>query len=325
MLYHNTICNKITLQKERPMSPRFLMSVSAIALLLMSAPARAEFNVITSIKPVQSLVAAVMQGVGTPGLIVEATGSPHNYSLKPSKAAELQSASVVFWIGHELESFLEKPIESLGSNAKAVSLLDIEGLIKLPPREGNGFDPHMQEGEEVHEEGHEEVDAHIWLDPENAKRIVNVIAKTLSEADGAHAATYTANAASTNAKIDALETELESQLTPLHGKGFIVFHDAYQYFEKRFGLQAAGAITINPENPPGAAGIIELKKRIADGKATCVFAEPQFDNKLVGIITEGTAVKSAVLDPLGAALQPGPELYGNLMRDLAKSLVSCLT
>lgn len=299
----------------------------AVALLLGSTAAQAEIKVMASIKPVHSLVASVMQGVGTPGLIVDGAGSPHTYSLKPSEAAALEQAQVVFWIGHELESFLEKPLETLASKAMAVSLLDVDGLTKLPPREGNGFDAHEEkaegEGEGEHDHG-EEVDAHIWLDPANAELMVSEIARTLSKTDPANAKIFAANATSKIAELKKLATDIEAETTPLKGKGFIVFHDAYQYFEKRFGLSATGAISINPENPPGAAGIAELRKRVADGKAICILAEPQFDNKLVQVIAEGSAIKSAVLDPLGANLEPGPALYDTLLRDMAKSLRACL-
>jgi zinc transport system substrate-binding protein len=296
--------------------------VFATLLLLSTSAAWANVKVMVSIKPIHSLVAQVMQGVGTPGLIVDGAGSPHTYSLKPSQAAELQQAQVVFWVGHELESFLEKPLQSLGGNAKIISLLDIEGLTKLPPREGNGFDPHVHEGEEKHD--HEEIDGHIWLDPNNAIVMLNEISRVLSEADPTNADKYKTNAASSMQDLLSLESEIQKQMLPLKGKGFIVFHDAYHYFENRFGLAATGAISINPENPPGAAGIAELQKRISDGQAICIFSEPQFDTKLVDVLAEGTAAKSAVLDPLGARLEAGRTLYRSLMLGLATSLKDCL-
>ena len=278
--------------------------------------------------------------------------SPHTYSMKPTDAAALEQAQVIFWVGHELEAFLEKPLEALGSKARAVSLIDSEGIKTMPPREGNGFDAHEEHGAEEEaghdhekkaEEGHdhdhenekkaeachdhdhdEEVDAHVWLDPNNAKAMLSAIANTLSEVDAANAATYKANAEKTAAKLDALATEIEASIAPAKGKGFIVFHDAYHYFEKRFGVSASGAISIHPENPPGAKGIAEIRQRIADGKVACVFAEPQFDNKLVNVILEGSSVKAATLDPIGATLEPGPALYETLLRDLSQSLVQCL-
>lgn len=299
------------------------LAIALAALLASTSLVRADVKVIASIKPVHSLVASVMQGVGTPGLIVGGSNSPHTYALKPSDADALQKADVIFWIGHELEAFLEKPMEALGGNAKSVSLLDASGITKLSPREGNGFDPDAHEdGGEAH--AGEEADAHIWLDPENAKVILTLIAETLSKADAANAETYKINAKNTAASLDAMSAEIVASIEPAKGKGFIVFHDAYHYFENRFGVKASGAISINPENPPGAQGIAALQKRIADGNVRCVFAEPQFDNTLVKLVIEGSNVKSAILDPEGANLEPGPALYEALLRDMAKSLVQCL-
>jgi zinc transport system substrate-binding protein len=295
--------------------------VALAALLASSSVATAQVKVIASIKPIHSLVASVMQGVGTPGLIVSGSNSPHTYSLKPSDAEALQKAEVIFWVGPELEAFLQKPLEALGQNATQVSLLQVKGIETLVAREGNGFDADQDEGE-VHVKG--ELDGHIWLDPENAKAMLKAIAETLSAADKANAAVYTSNAETAAASIDTLSAEIATTVAPAKGKGFIVFHDAYHYFENRFGVKASGAISINPENPPGAQGIAELQKRVADGKVKCVFAEPQFDNKLVNLIIEGSNVESAILDPEGATINPGPALYETVLRNLAKSLQQCL-
>lgn len=304
------------------MQSKLLFSASAGFLVASCVAAFADVTVMASIKPVHSLVASVMEGAGKPGLIVDGAGSPHTYTLKPSQAADIEQAKVVFWIGHELEGFLEKPLQALGSKATTISLLDVAAITKLPPREGNGFDAHADEAEHEHE--HEEIDGHIWLDPANAETMVKEIARVLSEADPGNTKIYAANAAAKIADLQSLAIEIQAEVARVQGKGFIVFHDAYQYFEKRFGLSATGAISINPENPPGVAGIVGLRKRITDGKATCIFAEPQFDNKLVQVIAEGSTIKSAVLDPLGATLEPGPALYDKLLRDMAQSLRACL-
>ncbi len=297
------------------------LTLALAALLVSTSLASADVNVIASIKPIHSLVASVMQGVGTPGLIVSGNNSPHTYSLKPTDAEALQQAQVIFWVGPELEAFLQKPLEALGQDATQVGLLKAKGVTVLPARVGNGFDPDIDEGE-VHVEG--EMDGHIWLDPENAKVMVKVIAETLSAADASNAGTYKANAEKTVAELDRLSAEIAATVAPAKGKGFIVFHDAYHYFENRFGVKAYGAISINPENPPGAEAITALRQRISDGKVQCVFAEPQFDNKLVNVIIEGSNVKSAILDPEGASLEPGPALYESVLRDLSKSLAQCL-
>jgi zinc transport system substrate-binding protein len=287
-------------------------------------------NVIASIKPIHSLVAAVMKGAGEPALIVEGAGSPHTYSLKPSQAAALQDADVVFWVGEELEAFLQKPIETIGTHTKAVELIQAPGLETLPLREGGTFEPHHHDGEEhAHEEGHDhghdEIDMHAWLDPQNAKALANEIASTLGKADPANAALYKANADNLDMKLDELTDEITTSLAPVSGKGFIVFHDGYQYFEHRFGLSAAGSITIAPEVMPGAERLTQIRAKVKELGATCVFAEPQFEPKLVSVAIEGTDARSAMLDPLGATLQPGPDLYFDLLHAMANSIRSCLS
>jgi zinc transport system substrate-binding protein len=299
-----------------------LRFASALVVLLASTTlAFAEVKVMASIKPVHSLVAQVMQGVATPGLIVDGNNSPHTYSLKPSDAEALQQAQVIFWVGQGLEAFLTKPIETLGDKAMSVSLMDVPGLTLLPVREGKDFDKDEHQGE-VHT--HDAADPHIWLDPENAKSMLKTIAATLSKVDAVNAKTYQTNAENAAAKIDQLSVEILPATAALKGKGFIVFHDAYHYYENRFGLSATGAIFIHPENPPGAKAIAQMKQRVAEKNVACVFAEPQFDNKLINVIIEGTTVKSTTLDPIGAQLDAGPRLYEDLLRNVTKSFVTCL-
>jgi zinc transport system substrate-binding protein len=297
--------------------------VWAFLLVASSTFASAEIRVMASIKPIHSLVASVMQGAGSPGLIVAGNNSPHNYVLKPSDAKALQRADVIFWVDHSFEAFLEKPISSLGSKATVVALLNAAGVKTLAVRDGNGFDKQKDEGE--HEHGDGEVDGHIWLDPENAKAIVQVVANVLAEKEPGNAKLYRDNAATTITRLNQLSKNIAADVTPLKGKGFIVFHDAYHYFEKRFGLSATGAISLHPESPPGAKGIAAIRQRVADGRVQCVFAEPQFDNAMVATVLEGTTVKSATLDPEGATLDPGPALYETVMRNLANNLKDCLS
>jgi zinc transport system substrate-binding protein len=281
----------------------------------------AEVKVLASIKPIHSLVAAVMEGVATPGLIVGGNNSPHTYALKPKDAEALQQADIIFWVGPSLEAFLVKPLDSLAGKARMISLIEAPGVHTLALREGNGFDADTDEVE-VHNAG--EADGHIWLDPQNAKFMARHIAIILTAMDTPNAKVYIANAQKLSIKLDALSQEITEQVGPVQNKGFIVFHDAYHYFEKRFGLQATGAISIHPESTPGAASIAAIKKRISDGKVTCVFAEPQFDDALITTILEGTTVKSATLDPEGANLEPGPALYETVLRNIAKNLSDCL-
>jgi len=307
---------------------------------LTAAPARAESpKVVASIGPVHSLVAAVMAGVGAPTLLVPPAASPHTFALKPSDAKSLQNADVVFWVGENLEGFLRKPLKTLSKKAMVVELAEAKGVTLLDRREGGAWEEeaHADKGHgHKHSRGpgkkgrrahdHEEgKDMHIWLDPANARAMVAAIAKALGERDPANKEKYAANATATVARLEVLEQDLRTKLAPVAKVPYLVFHDAYHYFEKRFGLNAVGSITVNPENPPGAKRIAELHAKAQGLKVACVFAEPQFNPKVVKTIVEGTSVRTGVLDPDGGAgLTPGPELYFDLMNKLADSLVQCL-
>jgi zinc transport system substrate-binding protein len=297
--------------------------LTALAFVAFTVPAMAEVpKVVATTKPVYSLVAAVMGDLGTPGLIVKGAASPHTYSLRPSDAANLESADVVFWTGHGLELFLEDSIETLAPRATIVALSANPSIELLPVREGGAFEPH-DDDEHEHDE-HGEKDMHFWLDPVNAIFMVNHIADTLSAADPEHTQTYLDNAKAEVARLDQLIADTEVKLAPVRDKPFIVFHDAYQYFEHRFGLNVAGSITVTPESLPGAQRVSELHTKVASAGAACVFAEPQFEPAVVNTIIEGTAAKSGTLDPEGAGLNEGPDLYERLIIGLADSLIDCL-
>jgi zinc transport system substrate-binding protein len=291
------------------------------AIPLFAIPALAEVKVVASIKPVHSLVAAVMQGVGEPSLIVGGAGSPHNFSLKPSQAAELQDADLVFWMGEGLEAFLDKPLRTLGAGAKTVELIETPGLHTLKFREGGAFEAHDDEEDEAHDE----IDMHVWLDPVNAKVLAKAIEEALAAADPDNAATYRANATALDAKLDALVTDISGELETVRDKRFVVFHDGYHYFENRFGVTAAGSLTVTPDVMPGAERVAEIQGTIARLGVTCVFSEPQFEPRLIAIVTEGTGARLGELDPLGASLGPGPGLYFELLRAMAASIRTCLS
>ena len=305
----------------------------ALSSLGVSA-ANADVSVVTSIKPVHSLVSGVMQGVGSPTVIIEGAGSPHTYSLKPSQAKQLQDADLVFWMGDELEPFLRGPIQNIAKNAKSIKLIEAHGLKKIKFREGGMFDEHDDHDGHEHDKhakddhddhGHGEYDPHVWLDPINAKAIVHEIEEALVKADPKNAKEYKANADRIAGELDQLVKELRAQFQPVQQKGFIVFHDAYQYFEQRFGVSAIGSITVSPEVMPGAERVSELRNKIRGLKATCIFSEPQFEPKLVRTLVEGTGARAGVLDPLGASLTKGPNLYFQLVREMARSLKECLS
>ena len=462
---------------------RFVKSLILPSTLIsiLSFTAQAEINVVASVKPLHSLVSGVTEGVQKPDLIVKGAASPHTYSLKPSQAKQLEEADLVFWMGHELESFLEQPLEAIATKAKVVELIDSQGLKRLDMREGGAFDDHghddhgqgehseeghddhageghafewagifklsaedytwtfakvdgdyadpmmkmvflrtssggeegIEEQEEVAERlikqqssvrrnhdgrlipdeenayqlvfdanrnvtkmrinikkegyyafftehmpfefeagehflknvsgkdieptaqepeaghhdhhGHSGFDVHVWLDPENAKVLVQEIKEALVELDPSNAGKYEANAKNLMLKLDRLISEISVKLASSKGKGFVVFHDAYQYFEERFGMTAVGSITVSPEVVPGASRIRELKDKIVELDAHCVFSEPQFQPKIVFTVAEGTKANTGVLDPLGASIADGPELYFTLIRDMANSLQECLS
>lgn len=310
---------------------RLLAPFALLTMALLTTTAMAAPNVVASIKPVHSLVSAVMAGIGEPALIVKGSASPHTYALKPSDAGALEAADLVFWTGHGMELFLADALVTLASGATVVELADAPGIELLPLREGGAFEAHAHEEEEHdhdHDDhahaDHDEGDMHFWLDPQNARLMVAEIAASLSAADPENAAAYAANATAEQARLDALQAELAATLAPVADKPFVVFHDAYQYFETRFGLNLAGSVTVTPDVMPGAARIDELKAKVASIGATCVFAEPNFQPTIIAAIIEGSPAKAGVLDPEGSDLPEGVDLYPNLLRGLAASLVDCL-
>ena len=285
-------------------------------------------EVVVSIKPIHSLVAAVMEGIGTPSLIVAGGTSPHLYTLRPSDAERLASARIVFWIGPIFESFLAKPLTALAGRAEIVELDRAPAMTLLPAREGGPWEPHADEPAHHHankpDAADEEMDGHLWLDPANAKAIAAIAAARLATADPANAAHYRANAAVLSGRLDALDALLDERLQPLRERPFVVFHDAYQYLTRRYDLAAVGSVTVSPERPPSARRIAAIHAKVAALNAHCVFREPQFAPRLVDTVMAGTSARSAVLDPEGAALAPGPDLYFALMTKLADGLAHCL-
>ena len=313
----------------KPMNHLKSIFLASALISGISITAHAEINVVSSVKPLHSLVSGVMEGVARPDLIVKGSASPHTYSLRPSQARQLEDADLVFWMGHELESFLEQPLEAIATMAHVVELIDSSKLKKIKMREGGMFDAHAHDDHDEHEghddHGHGEFDVHVWLDPENAKVLVDEIKLALIELDPVNASKYEANSNKMNTKLDQLMDEVSNKLESDKGKGYVVFHDAYQYFEQRFGMSAVGSITVSPEVVPGANRIRELKNKINELNAHCVFSEPQFEPKLVSTVIEGTKANKGVLDPLGASINDGPELYFNLIRNMADSLHECLS
>ena len=333
-----------------PPPSRFPAAFAAATLLAcaacVSAAADPGPRVVASIKPVHSLVSAVMAGVGEPHLIMRGASSPHDFSLRPSDAAVLEEASVVFLVDEHMEATLAASIESLAGDARVVELAGAKGLIRRPLRAGGAFEEdehHHHDGHDDHghgpahgdenddreargEEstGQEPFDLHVWLDPVNGWAMTRMVAATLAEVDPANAATYDANAHELLHRLDDLTEEIGAMVAPARGEPFIVFHDGYRYFEDRFGLTAVGSAVVSPERPPGVRRIRELRDRIRTLDVTCVFDEPQFDQRLIATIVEGTPVRSGTLDPLGADVENGPDLYFTVLANMAASFRDCL-
>lgn len=312
------------------LAPKYLKPLSVLllsALLAAAASTHADAPRVTvSIQPIHSLVAGVMSGVGDPHLVVKGYGSPHAYQMRPSDAAAIFSADLVFWMGMPLESFLVKPLRNLRPPARVIALLDLEGLELLDNRHSGVWQSHRHESLEVDESARSphSRDPHAWLSPAAARRMVAAIARELGDADPDNREIYARNAAAVDGRIRLLAEELESTLAPVRQAPFIMFHDAFQYFEQSFGLQSVGAVQLQPDRAPGAARIRALREAIRDRGVRCVFREPQFQSALVDALVENTGARAAVVDPLGAEFAPGPEAWFQMMRANAEAMAACL-
>lgn len=316
-------------------------------------------RVVATIKPVHSLVAGVLGDLAKPELIIDGASSPHNYSLKPSQARALNAADIVVHVGDSVEPFMGRVIRSLPKSVEVVRLMDVDGINRLPLRTGAQFEEHDHSHGHGHDHGHghshdkkhhkhdhghdhakskdhkghkhgksdagaENLDGHIWLDPHNAKVIVDRLVAVFSKRWPEHAETFAVNGMGMYSRIELLEKNIAADMAPFKDARFIVFHDAFQYFENRFGLTASGSITVNPEVPPGAKRLSELRAGIKSQGVTCVFAEPQFNARVIETVVEGSGAQSGVLDPLGMNIESGPGLYENLLTSLARGFSSCL-
>ena len=342
--------------------------LALLSFLTTFTSANAEIKVVASIKPIHSLVSYLMDGIGKPDLIVDGYASPHGFAMKPSHAKMLQNADLIFWVGEDLENFLEKPLSSIAKKAEKIELIEIKGLQVLKFRERNIFDEHDHEHghddhgkkeddhddhghdddhgkkEDDHDHDHDdhgkkeddhddhghddhdghahgEFDPHIWLDPINAKAKLNEMAEHLIENDPKNEAKYKSNLAKALQEIDKLTIDVMTDLSS--SVSSIVFHDAYQYFEERFNVKVLGAFTVNTDVMPGAEQLAEIREIIEHDKVACVFSEPQFNPDIINAVAKDMKIKTGVLDPLGATLDPGKDLYFNLIRNMSASFKGC--
>ena len=278
-------------------------------------------EIVVSVKPLHSLVSAVAEGSHSVSLLIDGSMSPHNFALKPSHAKLLNNAKVVFYIDDQLESALKKTVRGLPKDVKVVQISKIKNLKLLSTRAGNNWE---EDGHDHHDHGHGSYDVHFWLDPNNATQIIKGIIQELSKVYPENINIYKDNAKKAIKEIKKTDLVIKTMLDSIKDKPYIVFHDAYQYFEKAYGLNAIGSILIDPELPPSPRRIINIRSKIKSLKAHCVFREPQFKAEIINTVIEDTNVKVGLLDPLGAALKPGPNMYNNLLKDISENLKTCL-
>lgn len=269
-----------------------------------------------------------MHGVASAELLLKSNRSPHSGSLPPSTVRSLLSADLVVWVGPPLEGSLVKALDGLEPDRK-ISLLAADGMQLRQIRPASAMHEHggrdQKDDDRVQPGSQTNVDPHIWLSSINASVIVNTVTQWLIEHDRSNAPHYQRNARALNAEIAGWRVKAEVELAPLRDLKFMVFHDAYQYFEHDFGLTASASVTIDPERPPGAKHLRELRHRLQADAVSCIFTEPQFSSDAVNILVEGTDVRIGVLDPLGVAIEPGREMWFRLMQGLVSEMAACLT
>ena len=340
--------------------------ISFLSFITFITSVNADVKVVASIKPIHSLASYLMDGVGKPDLIVDGYASPHGFAMKPSHAKMLQEADLIFWVGEDLEAFLEKPLKSIAKKAEKIELMATKNLNVLKFRERNIFDEHDHDdhGHDDHdhdkkakkdddhdhdhettkkkddhdhdhdshakkEDGHDdhdghhhgEFDPHIWLDPINAKAILNEMVEHLIENDAANASIYKKNLDKALNELDKLTMNVMTDLNK--STASIVFHDAYQYFEERFNVNVLGAFTVNTDVMPGAEQLKEIREIIEHDNVSCVFSEPQFNPDIINAVAKDMNIKTGVLDPLGATLNPGKGLYFDLIKNMSSSFKGC--
>jgi len=366
-------------------TPKSLLMAGAMAVALNSASAVAAPDVVVSIRPLHGLVSAVMDGVGEPVLLLDGAESPHSYALTPSDASALANADMVLWVGEPLETFLERPLAALSSEATIVTLAESSDIHFRGNREGGVWGAHDHGDEHTHDDDHEDHgheehthddhddhdhaqhdhaqhdhaghdhdhenhahddheehahddheahehavhdhgadDGHIWLDPRNAAGIVSITRDSLSQLDPSNASVYQANADATLKRLDQLEIDIRAQLSPVAGQPFLTSHDALQYFDRYFGLNAAGSITVSPDRAPSARRLAEIEQRVTELGAVCLLSEPEYQPSVMNVIQDAAQTQVGQVDPLGLLVEPGKDLYFDLMANLSINLVQCL-
>ncbi|MFV3353054.1 zinc ABC transporter substrate-binding protein ZnuA [Aeromonas veronii] len=301
------------------------------ALLAVSLPVRA-IEVLTTIKPLGFIAAAITDGVSEPKVLLPTGASPHDFSLRPSDIRNINSAGLVVWVGPELEGFMAKP---LANHSHALALTQVEGmpLFNYATQDSHDSHDHDDHDHAAHEHGdhdegheghhHEGVDPHIWLGPTQAKVIAKAIASELGKLDPANQARYDANLAAFDAKVDAKDKVIAGQMKAVNEKGYFVFHEAYGYWERHYGMSSKGHFTVSPERRPGAKTLVDIRKALEEKQASCIYAEPQFSPAVIESVARNTGAKVLLLDEVGEQVPLGPDGYPQFMQQLADAFAQC--
>ncbi|MCX9114276.1 zinc ABC transporter substrate-binding protein ZnuA [Aeromonas veronii] len=301
------------------------------ALLAVSLPVRA-IEVLTTIKPLGFIAAAITDGVSEPKVLLPTGASPHDFSLRPSDIRNINSAGLVVWVGPELEGFMAKP---LANHPHALALTQVEGmsLFNYATQDSHDSHDHDDHDHAAHEHGdhdegheghhHEGVDPHIWLGPTQAKVIAKAIASELGKLDPANQARYDANLAAFDTKVDAKDKVIAGQMKAVNEKGYFVFHEAYGYWERHYGMSSKGHFTVSPERRPGAKTLVDIRKALEEKQASCIYAEPQFSPAVIESVARNTGAKVLLLDEVGEQVPLGPDGYPQFMQQLADAFAQC--
>ncbi|WP_417702790.1 zinc ABC transporter substrate-binding protein ZnuA [Pseudomonas sp.] len=309
-----------------------MLRLFCLFTLFFVASAQAEVRVLTTIKPLQLIAAAVQDGLGEPEVLLPSGASPHHYALRPSDVRRVRDADLLYWIGPDMESFLPRV---LGSRDKPqVAVQDLPGMTlrhfgEEHEEHENDHDDHAHEhgGDDLgHDHDHRpgSLDAHLWLAADNARVIAARMAADLAQLDAANAARYAANLQAFEARLDALDGRIRAQLAALQGKPYFVFHEAFDYFEAAYGLEHAGVFSVLTEVQPGARHVAAMRKTLQEAGPSCVFSEPPLRPRLAETLSAGLPVKLAELDALGGTLPVNASGYEQLLENLAGGLSECL-
>jgi zinc transport system substrate-binding protein len=299
----------------------FSIFVALFASFLLMGSAHAEVKVLTSIKPLQLIAAAVQDGVAIPEVLLPPGASPHNYALRPSDVRKVQSVDLLYWIGPDMEGFLPRVLN--GRTLPSVAVQDLPGLTLRRFAEDNHS--HAEEADE-HDHDHRpgSLDAHLWLSPVNARVIATKMAADLSAADPANAARYQSNLKAFDERLDALDLRLKKRLASVEGKPYFVFHEAFDYFEDAYGLKHTGVFSVAAEVQPGAQHVAAMRARLQEVGKTCVFSEPPLRPRLAETLVAGLPVKLAELDAQGGYTPATAQGYEQVLEKLGNDLAGCL-